>query len=145
MIAGSVSTVAFFSFCCWLSWLSMWKDRNVYIYDHDCMNWCSVLLCQLQAPVLIKYPASLSLTAYSYSFATLFMVLTGALATNGLHEWALTTTEIIAVLYAVSINWTLDLYFMTCMIMLRAWYFRNLPGYLTTFFDLYDNAESLIF
>ena len=52
--------------------------------------------------MLIKYPASLSLTAYSYSFATLFMVVTGVFATNGLHEWALTTTEIIAVVYAVS-------------------------------------------
>ena len=54
----------------------------------------------IQAPVLIKYPASLSLTAYSYSFATVFMVLTGVVTTNGLHEWALTTTEIIAILYA---------------------------------------------
>uniref|UniRef100_A0A0E0LFH7 WAT1-related protein n=1 Tax=Oryza punctata TaxID=4537 RepID=A0A0E0LFH7_ORYPU len=54
----------------------------------------------IQAPVLIKYPASLSLTAYSYSFATIFMVLTGVVTTNGLHEWALTTTEIIAILYA---------------------------------------------
>ncbi|XP_062234151.1 WAT1-related protein At5g45370-like isoform X1 [Phragmites australis] len=54
----------------------------------------------IQAPVLIKYPASLSLTAYSYSFATIFMVLTGVIATNGLHEWALTTTEIIAIVYA---------------------------------------------
>ncbi|XP_015693403.2 WAT1-related protein At3g45870-like [Oryza brachyantha] len=54
----------------------------------------------IQAPLLIKYPASLSLTAYSYSFATLFMVLTGVVSTSGLHEWALTTTEIIAILYA---------------------------------------------
>uniref|UniRef100_A0A0D9WU04 WAT1-related protein n=1 Tax=Leersia perrieri TaxID=77586 RepID=A0A0D9WU04_9ORYZ len=54
----------------------------------------------IQAPVLIKYPSSLSLTAYSYSFATIFMVLTGVVATDGLHEWALTTTEIIAILYA---------------------------------------------
>ncbi|KAK1611667.1 hypothetical protein QYE76_035340 [Lolium multiflorum] len=54
----------------------------------------------IQAPVLVKYPASLSLTAYSYSFATIFMVLTGVFATNGLHEWALTGTEIIAILYA---------------------------------------------
>jgi len=54
----------------------------------------------IQAPVLIKYPASLSLTAYSYSFATLFMVLTGVFATSGLHEWALTTTEVIAIFYA---------------------------------------------
>ncbi|KAL6593729.1 hypothetical protein ACP70R_048630 [Stipagrostis hirtigluma subsp. patula] len=54
----------------------------------------------IQARVVIKYPASLSLTAYSYFFATIYMVLTGLLTTNGLHDWALTTTEIIAILYA---------------------------------------------
>jgi drug/metabolite transporter (DMT)-like permease len=54
----------------------------------------------IQAPVMIRYPASLSLTAYSYFFAAIFMVLTGVLVTNGLHEWALTKTEIVAVLYA---------------------------------------------
>ncbi|KAJ1296815.1 hypothetical protein BS78_01G331400 [Paspalum vaginatum] len=54
----------------------------------------------IQAPVITKYPASLSLTAYSYFFATVFMVFTGVIATNGLHEWALTKTEIIVVLYA---------------------------------------------
>jgi hypothetical protein len=32
------------------------------------------------------------------------MVFTGVVATNGLHEWALTKTEIIAVLYAVSVS-----------------------------------------
>jgi hypothetical protein len=51
---------------------------------------------------MIKYPASLSVTAYSYFFATTFMVLTGVCATSGLHEWALTKAEVIAVLYAVS-------------------------------------------
>ncbi|CAN6289254.1 unnamed protein product [Urochloa humidicola] len=63
---------------------------------------CSFVAAYLviQAPVMIRYPASLSLTAYSYFFATIFMVFTGVLATNGLHEWALTKTEIIAVLYA---------------------------------------------
>ncbi|CAN6300698.1 unnamed protein product [Urochloa humidicola] len=63
---------------------------------------CSFVAAYLviQAPVMIRYPASLSLTAYSYFFATIFMVFTGVLATNGLHEWALTETEIIAVLYA---------------------------------------------
>ncbi|WVZ57156.1 hypothetical protein U9M48_007576 [Paspalum notatum var. saurae] len=54
----------------------------------------------IQAPVIKKYPASLSLTAYSYFFAAIFMVFTGVIATDGLHEWALTKTEIIAVLYA---------------------------------------------
>ncbi|CAL4939720.1 unnamed protein product [Urochloa decumbens] len=63
---------------------------------------CSFVAAYLviQAPVMIRYPASLSVTAYSYFFATVFMVFTGVLATNGLHEWALTKTEIIAVLYA---------------------------------------------
>ncbi|CAN6294859.1 unnamed protein product [Urochloa humidicola] len=54
----------------------------------------------LQVPVIVRYPASLSLTAYSYFFAAMFMVLTGVFSTNGLHEWALTKAEIVAVLYA---------------------------------------------
>ncbi|KAL6648040.1 hypothetical protein ACP70R_012264 [Stipagrostis hirtigluma subsp. patula] len=54
----------------------------------------------IQARLVIKYPANLSLTAYSYFFATIFMVVTGLVATKGLHDWALTTTEIIAILYA---------------------------------------------
>jgi drug/metabolite transporter (DMT)-like permease len=54
----------------------------------------------IQVPVIVRYPASLSLTAYSYFFATIFMVLTGVFATDGLHEWALTKAEVIAVLYA---------------------------------------------
>ncbi|KAJ3672566.1 hypothetical protein LUZ60_007287 [Juncus effusus] len=54
----------------------------------------------IQKPVLVKYPASLSLTAYSYSFATIFMVLTAVFLTSGLEEWYLNSTEIVAVLYA---------------------------------------------
>ncbi|CAL4931331.1 unnamed protein product [Urochloa decumbens] len=54
----------------------------------------------IQVPVIVRYPASLSLTAYSYFFAAIFMVLTGVFSTNGLHEWALTKAEIVAVLYA---------------------------------------------
>lgn len=54
----------------------------------------------LQAPVLRKYPDSLSLTAYSYSFGALMMVLTGLISTSSFKEWILTVPEIIAVLYA---------------------------------------------
>ncbi|XP_074587986.1 WAT1-related protein At5g45370-like [Curcuma longa] len=54
----------------------------------------------LQAPVLKKFPDSLSLTAHSYSFGALMMVLTGLISTSSFKEWILTVPEIIAVLYA---------------------------------------------
>lgn len=95
--------------------------------------------------MLIKYPAGLSLTAYSYCFATLFMVLTGVFTTSGLHEWALTTTEVIAVIYAVSIQYSFNIWLPLYDLYDNAesLRFRNISGYLTTFVACYTSRELL--
>ncbi|KAF5179706.1 Wat1-related protein [Thalictrum thalictroides] len=54
----------------------------------------------IQAPILMKYPASLSVTAYSYFFGAVLMVITGFIATNESTVWSLGKSQIIAVLYA---------------------------------------------
>ncbi|XP_050234956.1 WAT1-related protein At3g45870 isoform X2 [Mercurialis annua] len=64
----------------------------------NCM--CMAAFLAIQAPVLSKYPASLSVTAYSYAFGALLMVVTALFMTNGSTEWNLTQSEIWAVIYA---------------------------------------------
>ncbi|KAM3199659.1 WAT1-related protein [Capsicum annuum] len=64
----------------------------------NCM--CMAAYLAIQAPVLAKYPASISVTAYSYLFGCLLMVATAFLVTNESTDWNLSQSEAFAVCYA---------------------------------------------
>jgi hypothetical protein len=54
-----------------------------------------------QASLLARYPAGLSVTAYSYLFGGAFMCIVGSFVATNPSDWALTRSEIFAVFYAV--------------------------------------------
>lgn len=64
----------------------------------NCM--CMAAYLAIQAPVLAKYPASISVTAYSYLFGCLLMVATAFFVTDESTDWNLTQSEAFAVCYA---------------------------------------------
>ncbi|CAJ2646834.1 unnamed protein product [Trifolium pratense] len=64
----------------------------------NCM--CMAAFLAIQAPVLKKYPANLSVTAYSYFFGAAMMVTVSFLMTSESTSWSLTSSEVLAVIYA---------------------------------------------
>ncbi|KAK8579004.1 hypothetical protein V6N12_069339 [Hibiscus sabdariffa] len=64
----------------------------------NCM--CMATFLIIQAPVLAKYPANVSVVAFSYFFGAVFMVATALLTMNESTDWSLTRSELFAVLYA---------------------------------------------
>ncbi|XP_019058175.1 PREDICTED: WAT1-related protein At4g19185 isoform X2 [Tarenaya hassleriana] len=64
----------------------------------NCM--CMAAFLAIQAPILKRYPANLTVTAYSYFFGALLMVATAFFMVNEPTDWNLTQSEILAVIYA---------------------------------------------
>ncbi|KAJ0252669.1 EamA domain-containing protein [Hirschfeldia incana] len=64
----------------------------------ECM--CMAAFIAVQAPVLKKYPAYLSVTAYSYFFGASIMITTAFRFVREPKEWHLTQSEILAVIFA---------------------------------------------
>ncbi|KAG0457590.1 hypothetical protein HPP92_022747 [Vanilla planifolia] len=61
---------------------------------------CMAAFLALQAPVLAKYPATLSLTAYTYLFGSLFMITAAVVSARDYSDWVMTKAEINAIIYA---------------------------------------------
>ncbi|KAK2373368.1 nodulin MtN21 /EamA transporter family protein [Trifolium repens] len=68
----------------------------------NCM--CMAAFLAIQAPVLKKYPANLSLTAYSFFFGVVLMAIVSLFMTDLSSDWILTQSEILAVVYAGTIT-----------------------------------------
>lgn len=61
---------------------------------------CMAVYLSFQAPLLEKYPAGFTVTAYSYCFGALFMLLSGLVGAHDGSDWVLTRSEYLAVIYS---------------------------------------------
>eukprot|EP00249_Psilotum_nudum_P017046 c26126_g1_i1 orf=2-1321(+) len=77
--------------------LEMWHIGMLCLIG-NCLS--MALYIVFQVPLLAKYPAELSLTAYSYAFGTCLMALCGPFAAQDASDWVLTRSEIFSVAYA---------------------------------------------
>ncbi|KAG2302238.1 hypothetical protein Bca4012_060556 [Brassica carinata] len=77
--------------------LDLWHIGVICLIG-NCMSMAAFVA--VQAPVLKKYPAYLSVTAYSYLFGASIMITTAFVFVREPKEWHLTQSEILAVLFA---------------------------------------------
>ncbi|XP_039015785.1 WAT1-related protein At4g19185-like [Hibiscus syriacus] len=68
----------------------------------NCM--CMAAFLVIQAPVLAKYPANISVMVFSYFFGAALTVSKALLTMNESTDWSLTHPEIFAVLYAAMLH-----------------------------------------
>ncbi|TKY70202.1 WAT1-related protein [Spatholobus suberectus] len=64
---------------------------------------CMAAFLAIQAPLLKKYPANISVTAYSFFFGAVLMVIASLFMVNESTDWILKRSEILAVVYAGTI------------------------------------------
>lgn len=78
-----------------------WTLGCVYLIGH-CLSWSGWLV--MQAPVLKKYPARLSVTAYTCFFGLIQFMIIAAIFERNLDAWIFHNGgEVFSILYAVSI------------------------------------------
>lgn len=84
-----------------------WTLGCVYLIGH-CLSWSGWLV--LQAPVLKKYPARLSVTSYTCFFGVIQFLVIAAFVERNAQAWVFHTgTEVFTILYAVSSSYPLPL------------------------------------
>ncbi|KAG2276686.1 hypothetical protein Bca52824_059241 [Brassica carinata] len=80
--------------------LDLWHIGVICLIG-NCM--CMAAFIAVQGPVLKKYPAYLSVTAYSYFVGASIMMTSASVFVREPKEWSLTQSEILAVIFAVKV------------------------------------------